>query len=256
MDFTAVERLGLVLVRPGVLIALSPALGGSYAPMMVRIGLIVLVGLALAPIVAIPDAASAAGSVGLGMIVLRETLIGLALTFSVRIVIAGAELGGYLAGFQLGFSYASLVDPQSGARNGVMEALYANIALLVFLGVNGHHQMLQALAASYGALPVGGGIAAGDMASLVARTLGLIFIIGVRIAAPVVLVLIVVELALGLVTRAAPQLNLMVVGAPVRLLVGLFVLGATLAVVPDVVLTVIDPAMRLASKMASALAGQ
>ena len=127
-----------------------------------------------------------------------------------RVLVAGAELAGHLTGFQIGFAYSSLVDPQSGARNGVLSALYANLVVMVFLVIDGHHQLLQALAASYSALPIGGSAwaATGELAPLVARTLGTVFVIGVRIAAPVVLVLFVVEVALGLLSRVAPQLNL------------------------------------------------
>ena len=116
---------------------------------------------------------------------------------------------------------------------------------MVFLVVDGHHQLLQALAASYGALPIGAGgwAATGELAPLVARTLGTVFVIGVRIAAPVVLVLFVVEVALGLLSRVAPQLNLMVNAAPMRLFTGLAVLGTTLAVVPDVVHTSLAPGL-------------
>jgi flagellar biosynthetic protein FliR len=235
-----------------VLIATSSVFGGTFAPPLVRVGVVMLVTLALAPTVPLPENV---GGAGIAMVALRETLIGLALTFSIRIIVAGAELAGHLTGFQLGFSYASVVDPQSGARNNVMSALYANIAMLVFLGINGHHQMLSALSASYQALPPGGMPAGGDLATLVARTLGQVFVIGLRMSLPVVLVLVIVEIGLGLVSRVAPQLNLMVMGAPVRILVGLFILGTTLAVVPDVVVSAVDPALRLASRMAASLAG-
>jgi flagellar biosynthetic protein FliR len=252
VDFSPIARLGLLLVRPGVLIATAPVFGGTFAPPLVRVGVVVLVTLALAPTVPMPENV---GGAGMAMVAIRETLIGLALTFSIRIIVAGAEFAGHLAGFQVGFSYASLIDPQSGARNNIMSALYANMALMVFLAINGHHQMLAALSASYQALPPGGTVAGGDLATLVARILGQIFVIGLRMALPIILVLLVVELALGLVSRVAPQLNLMVMGAPVRLLVGLFVLGATLAIVPDVVVGAVDPALRLASRLAASLAG-
>jgi len=185
----------------------------------------------------------------------RELLIGLALSLSVRVLVAGAELAGHLSGFQIGFAYSSLVDPQSGARNGALSALYANLVLMVFLIVDGHHQLLQALVASYGALPIGvsGWTATGELAPLVARTLGTVFVIGLRIAAPVVLVLFVVEVALGLLSRAAPQLNISVNAAPMRLFTGLAVLGATLAVVPDVVHTSLMPVFQLAARVAAAL---
>jgi flagellar biosynthetic protein FliR len=252
VDFTAVARLGLLLVRPGVLIATAPVFGGTFAPPFVRVGVMVLVTLAIAPTVTFPDTVSGAG---IAIVAMRETLVGLALAFSIRIIVAGAELAGHLGGFQIGFAYATLIDPQSGARNSVLSALYANMTLIIFLAIDGHHQMLQALSASYAALPPGGWTVSSDMATVVAHTLGMIFVIGLRMAAPVVLVLIVVEIVLGLITRSAPQLNLGIMGAPVRLLVGLFILGATLAVVPDVVLGAVDPALRLATKLASTLGG-
>ncbi|HEY8548649.1 MAG TPA: flagellar biosynthetic protein FliR [Vicinamibacterales bacterium] len=248
-DLTAIERLGLLLVRPGALLMTAPVFGASFAPPIARIGLLLLITLALAPVVPVP---AAAGGAAMTMIAMREMLIGLALAFSIRIVVAGAELAGHLAGFQIGYAYASLVDPQSGARNGMLSALYANVALMVFLAIDGHHQMLQALVASYEALPPGAtaGGAAGDLVGLVARTLGAVFVLGIRLAAPVLFVLFVVELILGLLARAAPQLNLMVNAVSVRLLVGLVVLAATIGVVPDVVRSVLAPAIRLAAQIA------
>jgi flagellar biosynthetic protein FliR len=253
MDFSPIARIGLLLVRPGVLIATSPVFGGTFAPPLVRVGVVVIVTLALAPTVPMPETV---GGAGMAMVALRETLIGLALSFSIRIIVAGAEFAGHLGGFQVGFGYASLIDPQSGARNSVLSALYANMTLMTFLAINGHHQMLHALSASYVALPPGGSIVSGDLATLVARTLAQIFVIGLRMSLPIVMVLLIVELALGLISRVAPQLNLMAMGAPIRLLVGLFILGTTLAIVPDVVLVSVEPALRLASRMAASLSGR
>src|SRR4029078_5695982 len=104
----------------------------------------------------------------------RELLIGLALSLSVRVLIAGAELAGHLSGFQIGFAYSSLVAPQSGARNVVLSALSATFVVMVFLVLDGHHQLLHALAASYAALPIGAGgwAATGELAPPAARTAG------------------------------------------------------------------------------------
>lgn len=248
MDFSPMARLMLLLVRPGMVIGTAPVFGGTFAPPLVRVGIVVLITLVLAPTVPLPDTLSGPG---IALVAAREMLIGMALSFSIRIIVAGAELAGHLAGFQVGFAYASLIDPQSGARNSVLSALYANMAMVIFLAIDGHHQMLHALSVSYVALPPGGWSLQGNLAALVAHTLGMVFLIGLRMAAPVVLVLIVVEITLGLISRAAPQLNLLVMGAPIRLLVGLFILGATLTIVPDVVLGAVDPALRMASRLAS-----
>ena len=252
MDLAVLERIGILVVRPGALLMTTPVFGATFAPPLVRVGLLLLITFALAPVITLP---TDMGQVSTTLVAGRELLIGLALSLSVRVLVAGAELAGHLSGFQIGFAYSSLVDPQSGARNGVLSALYANLVVMVFLIVDGHHQLLQALAASYGALPIGasGWAATGELAPLVARTLGTVFVIGVRIAAPVVLVLFIVEVSLGLLARAAPQLNLTVNASPMRLFTGLAVLGATLAVVPDVVHTSLVPAFQLAARVAAAL---
>ena len=252
MDLAALERIGILVVRPGALLMTTPVFGGTFAPPLVRVGLLLLITFALAPVITLP---TDMGQVSTTLVAGRELLIGLALSLSVRVLVAGAELAGHLSGFQIGFAYSSLVDPQSGARNGVLSALYANLVVMVFLVVDGHHQLLQALVVSYGALPIGasGWTATGELAPLVARTLGTVFVIGIRMAAPVVLVLFVVEVALGLLSRVAPQLNLTVNAAPMRLFTALFVLAATLAVVPDVVHTSLVPVFQLAAHVAAAL---
>lgn len=252
MDLSAVERLGLLVVRPGALLLTTPAFGATFAPPMVRVGLLLLVTVSLAPIVVLPPDLGAASTT---LVAGRELLIGLGLAMAIRVLIAGAEMAGHLAGFQIGFAYSSLVDPQSGARNGVLSALYANLVLLVFLAVDGHHRLLEALVASYAALPVGaaaGGVGS-DLAPVVARTLGTVFVIGLRIAAPIVLVLLLVEVALGLLSRAAPMLNLMVNAAPLRLFTGLTVLATTIVVVPDVVRASLVPVFELAARLADTL---
>jgi flagellar biosynthetic protein FliR len=151
--------------------------------------------------------------------------IGLALGMSIRALVAAAELAGQLAGFQMGLSYAAIVDPQSGVRNNLLSALYANIAIITFLLMNGHHAFLRALRDSYESLPMGVGHIGNSLPGAVMMLLGLVFSFGLRLAAPLVLVLVITEIALALVARSAPALNLMAVGAPIRIIIGLVLLG-------------------------------
>jgi flagellar biosynthesis protein FliR len=249
MDLAFVTRLGLLLVRPGLLVAAAPPFGALYTPTPVKIGLSVVLGIALAPSVALP---ADVGMAALVVILAREAAIGLALALSVRALMAGAELAGQLAGFQLGFAYAATVDPQTGARNSVVAALYSSLTLLTFLGINGHHALLKALAESYRAMPVGLGHVDASMARSVTSLLGLLFVFGTQLAAPIVIVLLVVEVAIGLISRAAPALNLMVLGFPIRLLAGLVALAAAIGVVPSVVTRLVVPALEMAGRLAFA----
>lgn len=250
IDPASMLHLGVFLVRPGLLVVSAPAFGGQWAPPTIKIGLTVVLAIASLAAVAPPVAAEGPGLV---VVIAREALIGIALGFGVRVVVAAAEFAGQLAGFQLGFLYASVVDPQAGVRNNVLSSVYGLLTLMVFLGLNAHHDLLRALVMSYEAVPVGLGGIDGSLAALSARLLGLVFTTAVHLAAPILVVMLIVELALGLAARAAPMLNLMAQGFPVRLLVGLIALAAMLRIVRPVVERAIPVALALVTDLAAAL---
>jgi flagellar biosynthetic protein FliR len=249
MDLTTVVRFALLLVRPGMIVMAAPALGGTYAPVPIKIGLTVLLAVALAPSVPVPLAAS---DVSLTLLISREIVIGLSIALAVRALIAAAELAGHLSGFQIGFAYAATVDPISGARNTVVTSLYGMLALLAFLAINGHHEMLRALAMSYAKLPIGAGQVDGSIVTVVRQILALVFTVGARLAAPIVVVLLIVELGIGLISRSAPSLSFMVVGYPLRLLVGLAVLALMIAAVPQVIASLVTRTIGLGLDLAAA----
>lgn len=249
MNETPVLVFGLLLVRPSMLVMGTPLFGSAFAPPPVKIGLIVLMTVLVAPVVDVPRITEMGT---LAAVALREAFIGFALALAVRLLVAGAELGGYLSGFQIGLSYASLVDPQSGVRNNVLAALYGSLAVLVFLLTDAHHDVLRAFAASYEALPLGFGGVSDSLAAVVARMFGLMFVLGVRLAAPLVVTLLLVEVALGVLARVAPTLNLMVNAAPIRLTVGWLVLLLTIEVLPEILSRAVPGALQIGAQGASA----
>lgn len=248
MDFAAVARFGILLVRPGALIMIGPGLAGQQVPVQARVALTALLALALAPSVALPTGPG----VGIVLVVVREVAIGLALGLAARGIIAGAELAGHICSQQIGFSYAATIDPEGGARNTALASLYGLLATFTWLGIGGHHLLLRALSSSYTGLPIGGGGIDSSLLASVSAVLGLVFITGVRLAAPLIAVLLLVEIAVGLVSRAAPSLNFFVIGYPVRLAVGLFVVALTIGTVPGVVRSLAERVIALAVAMASA----
>ncbi|HQZ37926.1 MAG TPA: flagellar biosynthetic protein FliR [Vicinamibacterales bacterium] len=249
MDLDALVRIGLLLARPSMLVMTAPTFGGHSAPPHVRVGLSALLAILALPLVPVPVVP---GLAALGVVVMRELAIGLALGLSVRAILAGAELGGHITSGQLMLSYGSLIDPQGGARNTLLATLYGNLALLTFFVINGHHILLRGLAASYQALPIGVGAIDGSLATSVMRLLGVVFIFGLRLAAPIIVVMLVVELATGLVSKAAPALNLMVVGTPVRLIVGLLTVAAIVPQIPGVTARFVTAALEAGRALAQA----
>lgn len=249
IDLSTVVRLALLLVRPGMIVMVAPMLGGTYAPAQVKLGLTVLLALALAPSVNVPATLS---DVSLTLLIAREAVIGLSIALAVRALIEAAELAGHLSGFQIGFSYAATIDPVSGARNTVVTTLYGLLALLTFFAINGHHEIIRALAMSYAKLPMGAGHMDGSILNAVRQMLALVFVVGARLSAPIIVVLLIVELAIGLISRSAPSLSFMTIGYPVRLIVGLTVLGLMIATVPAVISSVAERAIAIGLDLAAA----
>jgi flagellar biosynthetic protein FliR len=248
MEFGAVARLGILLVRPGALMLVGPGLGGQQVPVPVRIALTVLLALVLAPSVTIPSGAGP----GLLAVVLREIAIGLALGLAARAVIAGAEMAGHICSQQIGFSYAATIDPEGGARNTVLASLYGLLATYTWLMIGGHHMLVRALDASYGGLPIGGGGLDASLLASIRDVLAIVFVTGLRLAAPIIAVLLLLEVALGLISRAAPAFYFFVLGYPVRLVVGLIVVALTIANLPGVVRSLAERAITAGFGMARA----
>jgi flagellar biosynthetic protein FliR len=249
MEATPVLRFALLLVRPGMVVMLAPGLGGRQIPAMAKIALTVLLALALAPVVAPPPES---GAQGLAMVVLREMAIGLALAFAVQIVVAAAELAGHLGSYQIGFSYGATIDPTSGVRSTLLVSLYSMLATFAFLAVNGHHAVLRALTSSYAAVPMGAGAVSETLVASVREMLAMVFGVGLRLAAPVLIVLFIVELAIGLISRSAPSLNFMIIGYPLRIVVGLLVVAALIGTVPAVTVSLVESALMLGGRTAAA----
>lgn len=248
-EFSTVASLGLLLARPGALIAAAPVFGGAFAPAPLRLGLAVVLAILLVP--AVPPAA-VASTAGLGLVMAREVAIGLLMALALRAVLAGAELGGHLTGSQLMLSYGSVIDPQGGVRNNLVASLYANLALITFLAMNGHHALLRALASSYTTLPIGTGGIDASLGGTVVQLLGIVFVLGVRLAAPIVVVMLLVEVGTALMARVAPSLNVMAVAPPLRMAVGLLALAAMAPLVPTIVRAASANLGELALRTASA----
>jgi flagellar biosynthetic protein FliR len=248
MDFGAVARFGLLLVRPGALLLMAPGFGGQTVPMLTRVALTVLLAVSLAPAVALP----AGPDVGVAVAVTREFAIGLALGLTARSLISGAELAGHLCSQQIGFSYAATVNPDGGARNTLLATLYGLLAVFAWLAIDGHHLLLRALSASYEGLPIGAGRLDESLVVSIRQVLGVVFVTGIRLASPIIAILLVVEVALGLISRTTPALNVYVVGYAVRLAIGLFVVGLTIASVFGLTQSLAERVMTLAIGMAAA----
>jgi len=157
-----------------------------------------------------------------------ESALGVLLGLVAQFIFAGVQLGGQLAGIQMGFGIANLIDPQSHAQVTIIAQWQQLMTLLAFLVLDAHHLLIRALLESFRTAPPGAvGLAAAGVGRAV-ELAGSLFVLGARIAAPVLIVLLLTNGALGVLARTIPQLNVFVVGFPVNVGVGLLVLGASL----------------------------
>lgn len=217
----------LVLARIGGLLFGAPVLGHLLVPVRVRAGLALVLAVALAPVVPALTAPPTTLWTLAGALAV-ETVIGVVIGLAAQFIFAGVQLGGQVAGMQMGFGLDNLIDPQSNAEITVVAQWQQLLALLVFLALDIHHLLVGALVESLQRTPPGTLVVGGLGLRRVVALSGDLFAIGVRVAAPVMIALLLTNAALGILARTIPQLNVFVVGFPVTVGVGLVVLGGSL----------------------------
>ncbi len=205
------------------LVTTAPVLGAKGSPIRVKVGLAFFITVVIAPTLGhFPDV-DPGSALGL-MIVAQQIVIGLAMGLAMRIVFSAVEMAGNLIGLQMGLGFATLFDPQNSAQTPVMGSFIGMLAILIFLSLDGHILMIEILVVSFRELPITTQpLVAGGFKLLVVWG-GEIFLSGVLLALPVIAALLITNISLGIMTRAAPQLNIFSVGFPITLIAGFVVM--------------------------------
>jgi len=209
------------------LVTIAPILGARGVPIRVKIGFAFVVTVVVAPTLGeIPKIDP--GSV-LGLLILaQQVTIGLAMGLVMRAVFSAVDLAGNLIGMQMGLGFATFFDPQNSTQTPVVGSFLGTLAILVFLALNGHVLMIEVVVQSFRELPVmAQPISAGGFKALVSWGKH-IFLGGVLLSLPVIAALLITNISLGIMTRAAPQLNIFAVGFPITLMAGFVVLTVSL----------------------------
>lgn len=170
-----------------------------------------------------------------------EVAVGLAMAFGVEAIMAAAMLAGQLADLPMGFSVANVVDPTLQQEVPLLGQFYGLVAVAVLFGVNGHHEILRALVESLRVVPPGQLAFHPQLVEAAVGQLGRAFVLGLRMGAPVLGVLFLTDVALAVVARAVPQLNLFVVGFPVKLGLGLAMVMLALPAVVSLAAAALGP---------------
>lgn len=213
-------------LRVAGVIMIAPLLGAMFVPNHLRILLVFALAVAMLPAIGTVPAVSPLSLAGL-LTIARELAIGLALGFTLKLAIEAAVLAGQLVSTGTGLSFAQVVDPQAGGIP-LLGRFYLIIATLLMLVFNAHLQLIEVLAHSFTLLPIGAdSLRAADARELV-EFAGLMFSGALKLALPSVVAILMVNLAFGVISRAAPTLNLFAVGFPVTLLMGFLIMLLTI----------------------------
>jgi flagellar biosynthetic protein FliR len=236
------------LARIMGLIATAPILSNRAIPARIRMGFGAAMTLALIP--ALPPSGLVVGSWPGLLALLQQMLIGIALGFSMRVVFTAIDLAGELIGLQMGLGFAMFYDPDNAAQSPVISEFLGLIAMLVFLSLNGHLMLLAVIGNSFEWWPVGADLFPANGWMAIARWGSTIFSAGVMLALPVIAALLVVNIALAILTRAAPTLNLFAIGFPVTLIAGFVMLLLSMPFFAPALQQLFDYGLRTVAQLA------
>lgn len=233
MDFFSLvsNQMGfflLIFVRISGIFFMTPVFGSRNIPAYVKASLALLLAYTLYPVlfnanIKIPDA------LWLYLFaVLGELLIGLILGFVSSLVFSAIQMSGQLLDMQIGFGIVNIIDPQSGQQVPLIGNFKYILALVVFLTMNGHHVLLNALFSSFKLIPITGIAWNAKILDIIITLVQGTFIIALKISLPVLTALLLSDVALGILARTMPQMNIFVVGVPGKIIIGLFVLSLAL----------------------------
>src|ERR1700728_2681159 len=243
-----VSRLWWPTLRVGGFVLSAPVASEATIPSFIKIILSVSLAFLMSPLVAVPADLSIFSGTGLFAAV-QELLIGVAIGMVVQLAFEALVFAGQSVSLTMGLGFATLVDPQHGADTPVLGQLFTIFGTLSYLAVNGHLMLIGSLAMSFKSLPIGGANVDRNLLWSIAGWGARVCETGLLIALPAVIALVIVNLALGVVTRAAPQLNLFGIGFTITLMSGFLVLLAGLDGIMSGIAALINSALQAASSL-------
>ena len=254
MSFNYPEFLQLVglyfypFVRIGAMLSIIPLFGLRSVPVRSRIILTFFLTLIIAPSLSMPSPVDPFTLQGV-FYILQQMLIGLAMGLVFLIVFQAFVIAGHLISMGMGLAFAQMVDPGTGVNSPVVSQYFTIVVTLLFLALNGHLLVIQVIADSFDYLPIGAHFFNTDSLWLLVGFGSYMFTAGVLVALPAITALLLINVSFGVVTRAAPSLNIFAVGFPITLLAGLVMLSLTTPIILPHLQELIHSALEVISQL-------
>lgn len=226
-----VEQLQLflfVLVRVSAILFAIPFLEARNVPFLIKASLAMAVAVMIMPQLHIPVPNLFGDPFALALAVAGEAAVGMIIGISVQLLFAGVQLAGQLAGFQMGFAIANVVDPASSLQIPILSQFLNLFAVMIFFSVNAHYYFIKAMMDAFQLIPPMGVRLDGRLIDLIMMMTANAFVIAIKVSAPVMVALLLTNVALGLTARTVPQMQIFIVAMPLQILLGLVFLGLSL----------------------------
>ncbi len=229
LNYAEFERFLFVFFRVGALVLFVPIFGSRQVPSSMKIGFILFLSIVIFPLVEGRPLPEPRGIFDLAIFLISDVTIGLGIAFITRLIFTAVQIAGTVVDFQMGFGVVNVIDPQTDTQVSVTAQFHNIIAVLIFLAVDAHHFIIQAIVESFLIINPAeisfADITPGYMLHLFSGT----FTTAVKIAAPIMAILFFLSVGLGLVARTVPQMNVFIVGFPLQIGVGLLMVGLSLS---------------------------
>lgn len=233
-----IEVFLLIFVRMTGLFVIAPIFGRRNIPSYLKVGFSLMLALILVNTikVQVPDFSNIYEYF---ILVLKEFVVGITLGYVSYMIFSAIYLAGQLIDMQVGFGVVNVIDPLSNIQVPITSTFYFIFCMLVFLICNGHHILIRALFYSYNYIPLGAGVFGKEIVNDIISVFGNIFILSFKISAPVIAAILISDVALGIISKTVPQLNVFMVGMPLKIILGLSVMVLTLPIFISLVETLI-----------------
>lgn len=220
----------LVISRIAGMFSALPVFGGRRLPLRIRVVAVMAITMSCFPVLALKPPDMPGDIFALGLLALREVMIGVTLSFITQIIFSAVEYSGQIIGMQMGFTISSIIDPANGNQTQIMSVMQSLLATLMFLSLNIHHLFIRTIVESFRIIPLGAWHLNGAIITFLTKATADVFVIGVRLAAPVMVALLLTSVTLGIMARSFPQMNVFMISFPLNIGIGFIVLGLTLSI--------------------------
>jgi len=235
-----IEVFLLVFVRMTGLFVVAPVFGRRNVPAYFKIGFSFFISLILINTTVLQSVEYADTLPGYALLVMKEFLVGLSMGYVAYLSYTAIYIAGELIDMKIGFGVVNVIDPISNIQVPVTSNLYFIASMLIFLAIDGHHMLIKALFDSFSSVPLGSAAFSAGVNNVIMNLFSTIFATGFKMAAPVIATVLITDVALGTISRLVPQMNVFMIGMPLKIVVGLIIVVITIPMFIEIMKSVFE----------------